>query len=54
MRVIVCGLYGYGLYGYMVMHHTKAIGYGFKFFIFGFKVFFSLFIIEILRFNFGG
>jgi hypothetical protein len=39
MGVIVCGLYGYGLYGYMVMHHTKAIGYGFKKFIFGFKVY---------------
>jgi hypothetical protein len=38
MGVIVCGLYGYGLYDYMVMHHMKAIGYGFKFLIFGFKV----------------
>jgi hypothetical protein len=38
MGVIVCGLYGYGLYGYMVMHHTKAIGYGLKILIFGLKM----------------
>lgn len=38
MGVIVCGLYDYGLYGYMVMHHMKAMGYGFKILIFGFKV----------------